>query len=225
MRAGQDDPAAADAAMGQLYQVYRLPIYNFICRQYRCTRQDAEDLTQGFFEHLIEKATVKRADREIGKFRNFLLGALKHFRANERDRILAEKRGGKCKIVSLDGTGAPEMSGQEAPVPVAADKEFNRDWAFALVKQAREQLKDKYTNEGKALLFATMEPAILREDTRDLYANWADILKVSEEATAVAFHRLRRRFGEALRQEVARTVNDSGDVKEELRYLLAAMGD
>ena len=126
MRAGQDDPAAAGAAMGQLYQVYRLPIYNFICRQYHCNHQDAEDLTQGFFEHLIKKATVKRADRDIGKFRSFLLGALNHFRANERDRILTEKRGGKCQMISLDDTGAPEMRGQEPPVPLTADKEFNR---------------------------------------------------------------------------------------------------
>jgi RNA polymerase sigma-70 factor (ECF subfamily) len=182
-------------------------------------------LTQGFFEHLIKRATVKRADRDLGKFRNFLLGALNHFRANERDRILTEKRGGKCKIISLDDTSAPEMRGQEPPVPVAADKEFNRDWAFALVKQAREQLKDKYIKEDKALLFATMEPALLREDTGDLYAKWAASLKMSEEAAQVAFHRLRRRFGKALRHEVAQTINDSADAKEELRYLLAAIAD
>lgn len=225
MRAGQDDPAAAGAAMGQLYQVYRLPIYNFICRQDHCNHQDAEDLTQGFFEHLIKKATVKRADRDIGKFRSFLLGALNHFRANERDRILTEKRGGKCQMISLDDTGAPEMRGQEPPVPLTADKEFNRDWAFALVKQAREQLKDKYTREDKAGLFATMEPALLRADTKDLHTKWAATLKMSEEAAEVAFHRLRRRFGKALRHEVEQTVSNPADTNEELRHLLAAIAE
>jgi DNA-directed RNA polymerase specialized sigma24 family protein len=225
MRAGQDDPAAANAAMGQLYQIYRLPIYNFICRQYHCNHHEAEDLAQGFFEHLIEKATVKRADRDRGKFRTFLLGALNHFRANERDRILAEKRGGKCKIISLDDTSAPEMRSQEPPVPLAADKEFNRDWGFALVKQALERLKEKYSREEKSLLFATMEPALLREDVKDLYAQWVAALGMSQVAVEVAFHRLRRRFGKALRYEVAQTVNDPTDAKEELRHLLAAIAD
>jgi RNA polymerase sigma-70 factor (ECF subfamily) len=223
--AGQDDPAVAGAAMEKLYRIYREPIYNFICRQYRCDHHDAEDLTQGFFAHLIEKATVKRADRDIGKFRTFLLGALKNFRANERDRILAGKRGGKCQIISLDETDAPEVHGREPPVPVVADNAFNQDWAFALVKQAREQLKEKYVKEEKPLLFATMEPALLREDAKDLYAQWAGALEMSQEAAQVAFHRLRRRFGKALRHEVAQTVSNPADAKEELRHLLAAIAD
>ncbi len=220
VRAGQDDPAVATAAMGQLYQVYRLPIYNFICREFHCNHQDAEDLTQGFFEHLIERATVKRADRHIGRFRNFLLGALKNFRSNARDRVLAEKRGGKCMILSLDETDAPEAPGQEPPV---ADKAFNQDWASALVKQAREQLKEKYDKEKKSLLFATMEPALLREDAIEFYAQWASELEMSPEAAKVAFHRLRRRFGKALRHGVAQTVSNPEDAREELRCLLAAL--
>ena len=225
MMAGHADPAVAGAAMEKLYRTYREPIYNFICRQYRCDHHDAEDLTQGFFEHLIEKATVKRADRDIGKFRTFLLGALKYFCANERDRILAEKRGGKCQIISLDETDAPEVRGNEPPVPVVADKAFNQDWAFALVKQACEQLKEKYIREEKTLLYVTMEPALLHEDAKDLCAEWAAALEMSPEAVQVAFHRLRRRFGKALRHEVAQTVSNPADTKEELRHLLAAIAD
>ena len=168
----------------KLYRIYREPIYNFICRQYHCNHPEAEDLTQGFFEHLIEKATVRRADRDIGKFRTFLLGALKYFRANERDRILAGKRGGKCQIISLDETDAPQVHGHEPPVAVVADKAFNQDWAFALVKQAREQLKEKYVKEEKSLLFATMEPALLREDAKDLYAQWAAALEIEPGSRA-----------------------------------------
>jgi DNA-directed RNA polymerase specialized sigma24 family protein len=223
--AGQKDSAVAGAAMETLYKVYRLPIYNFICRQYGCNHHDAEDLTQGFFAHLVQKATVKRADRNIGRFRNFLLGALSHFRANERDRTLAEKRGGKCQIISLDETDAPQVGGYETPVPLLADKAFNQDWACALVQQAREQLKGKYIREGKAPLFAAMEPALLREDAKDLYAHWAATLEMSQEAAEVAFHRLRRRFGKALCHEVAQTVSNAADAKEELRCLLAAIVD
>ncbi|MGD1085247.1 MAG: sigma-70 family RNA polymerase sigma factor [Verrucomicrobiota bacterium] len=225
LKAGQEDPAAARAALEYLYQVYRLPIYNFICRHYHCKHHDAEDLTQGFFAHLVEKATVRRADQDKGKFRTFLLGALGHFRANERDRILAEKRGGKCQTLSLDETNAPQVGGREPPVPLAADKAFNQDWAFALVQKAREQLEEKYVKEGKSALFAAMEPALLREDAKDLRAQWAVELEMSQEAAEVAFHRLRRRFGRALRHEVAQTVSNPADAEEELRHLLAAIAD
>ena len=225
MKAGEDDSAVAKPAMEYLCQVYRLPIYNFICRQYHCNHHDAEDLTQGFFAHLVEKATVRRADRDLGKFRTFLLAALKYFRANERDRILAAKRGGKCQIISLDETNAPQVGGYEPPVPLAADKAFNQDWAFALVKRAREQLEEKYLKEEKALLFETMEPALLREDAKALCAQWAVALEMSQEAAEVAFHRLRRRFGRALRREVAQTVSNPADATEELRHLLAAIAE
>jgi DNA-directed RNA polymerase specialized sigma24 family protein len=188
--AGQKDPAVAGAAMEKLYTVYRLPIYNFICRQYGCNHHDAEDLTQGFFEHLVQKATVKRADRDIGKFRNFLLGALNHFRSNERDRALAEKRGGKCQLISLDETDAPQVGGREAPVPLLADKTFNQAWACALVQQAREQLKEKYHKAGKAPLFAALEPALLREDAKDLYAHWAASLETQRRNSDVCLRPL-----------------------------------
>jgi DNA-directed RNA polymerase specialized sigma24 family protein len=225
LKAGQDDPAVAGAAMEKLYRVYRLPVYNFLCRHYRCDHHEAEDLTQGFFEHIIQKATVKRANRALGKFRSFLLGALKNFRANERDRILTEKRGGQCLTVSLDETDAPQVGAQELPPSLLADKAFNQDWACALVGQAREQLKEKYIKEKKSLLFATMEPALLRDDAKELYAKWAAALKMSHEAVVVAFHRLRRRFGKALRHEVAQTVSNAAEAQEEIRHLLKAMAD
>jgi RNA polymerase sigma-70 factor (ECF subfamily) len=211
--------------MGDLYQVYKLPIYNFICRKYRCNHHDAEDLMHGFFAHLVEKATMKRADRDLGQFRSFLLGSLNKFRANARDYALAGKRGGQYQFTSLDEPDAPQVGGQGPAVPLLADKAFNRDWAFALVGQAREQLKKKYIKEEKGLLFATMEPALLRDDAKNLYAEWAVTLKMTQEAVAVAFHRLRRRFGKALRHEVAQTVTNPEDAKEELRCLFAAMSD
>jgi RNA polymerase sigma-70 factor (ECF subfamily) len=225
MKAGQDDPVLAKAGMEYLYQVYKRPIHKFVCRQYHCNDHEAEELTQGFFTHLIEKATVKRANRDKGKFRNFLLGALKLYRAGERDRMLAEKRGGKCQFTFLDETDAPQISGHEAPVPWLADKEFNRDWALALIERAREQYRAKYIKEGKSVLFSTMEPAVLREDVKDLYAQWAASLEMSQEAVEVAFHRLRRRFGAALRHEVAQTVSNQEDIEEELRGLIEAIAD
>jgi RNA polymerase sigma-70 factor (ECF subfamily) len=223
MKAGRDDPAEAKAGMEYLYQVYKRPIQRFICRKCHCKDHEAEDLTQGFFEHLIKKAMVKKADRDIGKFRNFLLGSLQFFCANEWDRVLAKKRGGHCQTISLDEMDAPQVLGSDTPVPLAADKAFNQDWASTLIGRARKQLKEEYIKNENELLYMTMEPALLCENAIGLFAQWGATLQRNPKTVQVEYHRMRRRFGEILRHEIKETVADPADVEEELRGLIAAI--
>ena len=228
LTARQGESAASEAAalaLEKLCRIYWYPIYGFIRWRRGCNHHEAEDLTQAFFAHLLERETLKKATPEKGKFRTFLLGVLTKFLANEADYRRTLKRGGQYQIISLDEAKAHELYEQESPDALAPEKLFDRRWAYALVDRVLERLKNEYTEQGKDSLFARLEPALTREDTKSLYAECAAELCMTEGAVKVALHRLRRRFGELLRSEVAQTVTSAEETDDELRHLLAVISN
>jgi len=222
LSAGQNDLGRATVALERLCTRYWYPIYAFIRRR-GSDHHGAEDLTQAFFTHLFEKETLKKVDRQKGKFRSFLLATATHFLTNDWDKRNTHKRGGQHQIISLDGMAAEERYAQEPVEAQTPEHLFERRWAFTLMNQALFRLKDEYSLAGKAELFARLEPGLTGEVGLGLYVDWAVGLKMTEGAVRVALHRLRRRFGELLRSEIAHTVATPEQVDEELRHLLAAI--
>lgn len=220
--AGQNDLAVAAVALERLCRTYWYPVYAFIRRR-GSSQHDAEDSTQGFFAHLLEKETLKKVDRQKGKFRSFMLAALTNFLNNERDKQQTLKRGGKIQIISLDETRAEELYSREPVESLTPEKLFERRWAFTLVERVFARLKQEYAAAEKAKLFATLERGLTCEVTQNVCAEWADALGMSEGAVKVALHRLRRRYGELLRGEVAQTVGTPEELDEEIRQLCAAI--
>lgn len=214
------DPARHDA-LADLCQRYWFPVYAFLRRR-GTPAEAAQDLTQGFFCHVLEKGTLKAADRGRGRFRSYLLGALKFYLADEHDRASAQKRGGAVTTVSLDLEAAearytPEPDRQDDP-----DHLFVRRWALEVLEQAHARLRahlDKTGDPERSRRLA----GFLTDSENRRYREVAAELQMSESAVKVAVHRLRRRFGAVLREEVARTVADPSRVDDELRFLLAAI--
>ncbi len=224
LAAGQTDYGRAAAALERLCRKYWYPIYAFIRRR-GSDGHEAEDLTQAFFTHLLEKETLKRVNRQKGKFRSFLLAAVTNFLANEWDKKQTLKRGGQSQIVSLDEMAAEELYSHEPAGSLTPEKLFERRWAFTLVDQVLARLKEECIAADRAKLFAKLEPGLTGEINPGLYAEWAAALGMSEGAVRVAVHRFRRRFGELLRSEIAHTVATPEEVDEEIRHLFAAIGN
>lgn len=221
LEAGQDDLARLAAALEQLCRRYWYPLYAFVRRR-GADRPEAEDLTQAFFAHLLDKETLKKADRHKGKFRTFLLASLTNFLANEWDKRQTLKRGGGHQIMSLHEV-AEELYGREPAEPQTPGKLFDRRWALLLVETVLARLKEDYAAQNKAELFTKLEPGLTGELDAGWYAGRAAELGMSEGAVRVALHRLRRRFGELLRGEIGATVASAQEVDEEIRHLFASM--
>ena len=224
LQVGRTDVARAAAALEWLCRKYWHPIYVFIRRR-GSNHHEAEDSTQAFFAYLLEKETMKSVDRRKGKFRSFLLASLTNFLLNEHDRRQTLKRGGNRQIISLDEMAAEKLYSQEPIEHFSPEKLFERRWAITIIEQVLTRLKNEYTAAGKADVFVKLEPGLTGEVMPGLYADWSAALNMSEGAVKVALHRLRRRFGELLRSEVAYTVADPAEVAEEIRYLLAAISN
>ena len=204
--------------------MYWYPIYAYI-RRLGYPQEDAEDLTQGFFARVLEKAYLRDFQRERGRFRSFLLGALKHFIANERDWARAEKRGGASIVVPLDAVlrTAEARYGLEPRDSLSPEKLFERQWALALLDRVHGRLRADAAARGKREQFERLKSYLLADDRGDGYRAAADDLKTSEGAIKVAVHRLRARFRDVLREEIAQTVDDPADIGQELRDLMAAI--
>lgn len=222
LEAGQHDLARSVAALERLCRTYWYPIYAFIRRR-GADSHEAEDLTQAFFEFLLEKETLNKVDRRKGKFRTFLLAALTNFLANEWDKRQTLKRGGQRQIISLDEAVAEGLYLREPVESLTPEKLFERRWALALLEQVFARLKQDYEAGGKGELFAKLEPALTGEVAAGAVAGWAAELGMSEGAVKVALHRLRRRFGEVLRSEIAHTVSSPEEIADEIRHLFAAI--
>lgn len=221
LRAGDEDSGGRAVALEQLCRVYWHPVYWFI-RQHRANNHhDAQDLTQTFFAHLLGRDTLTRADREKGRFRTFLLGALTKVLANEWDKKQAAKRGGGIQHVSIDEATAEGFYGVEPVESETPEKAFDRLWAAALLRQTLERLRKEYIEGGKAEFFAALEPALTGERHPDFYPAIAAQLNTNESAIRVAVHRLRARFREVLRGEVAQTVTSNAEIDAELHHLLS----
>lgn len=220
--AGKDNlPVAADA-LEKLCRRYWYPIYAFLRRR-GLNRHDAEDLTQSFFAHLLEMDSLAKVDREKGKFRTFLLSALTNYLNNEWEKGQTAKRGGRRQIISLDEAAAEQLYSLELVEPSSPEKLFDRRWASAVVESVLARLREDYRAAGRTDLLAQLEPSLAEEPAAGRYADWAAALGLSEGAVRVALHRLRRRFGELLREEIAQTVASPAEVEEEIRHLFATI--
>jgi len=181
-------------------------------------------LTQEFFAQFIAKELLRLADRNKGRFRTFLLAMLDQFLANERTRTRRQKRGGRFQFVSLDQQ-TPEQRYALEPVDDGGTPEeiFLRQWALTLLQKTTDALAAKCAAEGKRELFEASRRLLHRESEGAVYADVAKRLGMSEGAVRVAVHRLRQQFGRLLREEIARTVGSSGEIEEELRFLMRVL--
>lgn len=222
--AGTPGAPLADEALAALCSAYWFPLYAYVRRR-GYAREDAEDLTQAFFARLLEKRDFAGVDREQGKFRAFLLAALKNFLANAWDKEQRHKRGGRITHIPLDWQGADrqfELADRAQPAP---DQAFDREWALALLEQVIARLRAEAAAAGKAARFEQLKGFLTAGKGEIPYREHASTLGMDERALRVAVHRLRQRYRELLRHEVARTLTDPAMVAEELAVLLGAFGN
>jgi DNA-directed RNA polymerase specialized sigma24 family protein len=212
----------AHAAIGELCRVYWFPLYAYAISRGH-SMEDAQDLTQEFFYRLLNKNYLGIADRRKGRFRWFLLKAFKAFLANQSDRERAAKRGGGKPAVSLDAVLAERNTQLEPRCEAAQDREFDRDWALAVLEQTQQHLRAEYVSVGKGERYKLLEQHLPGKKAMATYADAAAALGISEGAIKVEMHRMKRRFGELLRAEIAQTVASEKEVDEEIRYLIAAI--
>jgi RNA polymerase sigma factor (sigma-70 family) len=224
LAAGRGSSPRADVALEELCRTYWYPLYAFVRRQGH-SREDAEDLTQGFFARLLEKNYLEGVSSDKGKFRSFLLMAVKRFMANEWDRANRQKRGGGIMPLSLDWQDA-DARYQINPVDhLSPDKLFDRAWAIILLERVITRLRDEHGAEDKAGLYEQLKPFLMAGKSELPYAQAAAALKMSEGAVRVAVHRLRRRYRELLRDEIAQTLANPAQADEEMQALFSAFAE
>lgn len=216
------DPSRPDVteALERLCQVYWFPLYAY-ARKAGHREEEAKDLTQGFFEKLLEKNYLGIADRRRGRFRWFLLTAFKGFLANEWDRSQTAKRGGGKRPISWDQVSAEERYHLEPSHDQSPDLVFDKRWALTLIDRARRSLREQYEASGKADRFARLEPNLLGNG--EPYAGLAEELGTTEAALKQEVHRLRVKLRGLLRAEVAHTVVGEEDVDGEIAYLMEVL--
>ena len=220
--ADEASPHAAEA-LEALCRTYWYPLYAFVRRKGH-DAPEAEDLTQEFFARLLEKKYLEAAAPEKGKFRSFLLTAFKRFLANEWDRANRQKRGGGRELISLDETKAENCYRAEPADTMTPEKIFERSWALKLLEQVLNRLEREHVQAGKRELFEELQIFLTGEKSRSPYAEIAARLRMSEGTLKVTVHRLRRRYRELLRLEVAQTVASPAEIDGEIRHLFAALG-
>ena len=216
-RAHGSDTTAARHALQELCQSYWYPLYAYV-RRCGSTPHDAEDLTQGFFARLLRLDSLAKIDSRQGKFRAFLLASLKHFLADQRDFVSAQRRDVRATI-SLDVDEAEERYRTIPADTLSPDQVYERQWAVTLLEAVMQRLTHEYQESGRGSLFSELRFAIAGEKSTVPYRALAARLGISEEAVSVAVHRLRQRYRAALREELAQTVGNEEEVREELREL------
>lgn len=221
--AASSSPKAPDPAqaLAELCQAYWRPLYAH-ARRYPLGPADAEDAVQGFFARLLRLDSLAEVDRARGRFRAFLLGSFNHYLADLRDRERAEKRGAHL-LAPLD-TAAAEAAFANAPAAdLPPDRAFDRAWALTLLGNASDRLRSEYQATDRGTLFDALSPSLAGRRVDVAHADLAARLGLSEPAVRVALHRLRQRYRQLLRAEIAATVDTAEDVDDELRVLLAAI--
>jgi RNA polymerase sigma factor (sigma-70 family) len=224
MAVRQCDSTAAREALEKLCRTYWYPLYAFVRRQ-GYQPSDAEDLTQGFFERVIEKNYLQQVDRAKGRFRAFLLAALKHFLSDQRDRERAAKRGGGRPLLSLDTENAEKRYGLEPADTTTPEDLYERRWAAIVMEQARVRLREEYASARKGMLYYKLRVLETDDERSETYAEVAAQLGMTESGVKSAAQRMRQRYGELLREEIAHTVASPAEIDEELKHLLAVVGE
>ena len=214
----------AEVALEELCRTYWFPLYVYVRRQ-TSTREDAEDLTQAFFARFLEKNYLEKLTAQKGKFRAFLLAALKHFLANEWDRANRQKRGGGQTTLSLDWQDADARYQIEPADNSSPDKLYDRAWAVTLLEQVLARLREENAAPEQARLFDQLRPFLMVGTSAIPYGEAAARLNLSEGAVRVAVHRLRRRYRELLREQIGQTLSDPAQVDEEMKTLFSAFAN
>ena len=216
-------PCAAQA-LETLCRDYWYPLYAYVRRRGYCP-EDAQDLTQEFFARLLKGNSLARADCAKGRFRSFLLGALNHFMADEKDRAEAKKRGGGQTLISWDQDDAEERFGAERMDELSPERIFERRWALSVLEQAAARLRNEYEAAGQPQLFEQLKSYIEGGTDTPTYVETATRLNLSESAVKSAIFRCRQRYHELVRVEVGQTVADANELDEELRHLRAIFSE
>jgi RNA polymerase sigma factor (sigma-70 family) len=222
LAAGQSSSTRSEEALATLCRTYWHPLYAFLRRQGNGPH-DAEDLAQGFFLHLLEKGGLEKVRREKGRFRSFLLASLKNFLADSWEKSQAQKRGGGVRVISFEAANAEESYRAESSDPADPERLFDRRWAMTLLERVLQRLESEFVTAGRKERFDHLK-VFLSGDPPDLtYSEAARPLGMTEGAVKVAVLRLRQRYRELLRSEVADTVATSEQADEELRDLFAVL--
>lgn len=219
LAAGSEDSSAARVALETLCSAYWYPIYAFVRRR-GGNPDDARDLTQGFLTSLLERRSFDDLSRERGRFRSFLLAALKHYLSNEAAHGRAHKRGGGAATLPLEFDSAEGRYVLEPAEPATPETIFERRWALTMMDAVLAALRLEWTAGGRTAEFDALKPCLLGETPAGGYAALARSLNTTEGAIKVAVHRLRRAFQDRLRARIAATVHSPNDVDDELRYLI-----
>jgi RNA polymerase sigma-70 factor (ECF subfamily) len=214
----------ARVALGALCEAYWMPVYRFLKREGR-NDDDSRELTQEFCSRLLAGRTLEKADPGKGRFRSYLLGALKHFLADCRRAEGRQKRGGDVVIESIESSGSETSPGLVItdPAAQASDAYFDRHWAMAVMERGVNAVRDSLTQAGKAEYFEVLKPWLVGDVESLSQADAAATLGISTGAVKVVIHRMRQKFGDAIRQEIAETVETEEEVAGELRYLIEAL--
>ena len=212
------DSEQASTALQKLCQTYWYPLYTFVRRQGK-NADEAADLTQAFFADLLNRDDLKKVDPEIGKFRSFLLTALKNFLNNQWDKAKTQKRGGGVSPLSLDFHAADDRYQIEPVHNNTPDSIFLKQWAKTLLGLAQKQLEAEFSERGKAHQFKMLAKFLAGKDNEETLASAAAQLSMTEVAAKVAVHRMRQRFGQLLRIEIEQTVSTPEEVDAEIQQL------
>ena len=221
--AARDAPSTeARQALEGLCRVYWYPLYAFVRRQGH-DADESRDLTQAYFAELLEKGYLDDYDPESGRFRVFLMISVKHFLSKQRDKALAWKRGGRADVVSLD---AQEVEGRYRIEPVdrlTPEQIFERRWALTVLERALARLRREQEDTDRGKEFARLEGFLTGRQATTSYRDVAAELGTSEGAVKTSIHRLRQRFGQVLRSEIAETVSSPAEVDDEVKHLLGVI--
>ncbi len=222
LRAGHREDRAAETALAALCERYWYPLYVYVRRR-TADVNEAQDLTQEFFAWLLEKNALASACPERGRFRGFLLTAMKNFLSNQWDRAKARKRGGGVRRLSLDLDDGESRLRLEPAHELTPERLYERQWVLTLLELVMRRLQEEYQSSGKAGLFERLKGGITGDRDRPAHAAAAAELGLSEEAARQAASRLRKRYRELLREEVAHTLAEPADVDDEIRSFFAVL--
>lgn len=209
-------------ALEELARTYWFPLYAFVRRR-GLSPDAAEDLTQDFFARLLEKQSLTQVDRTKGKFRSFLLASLKNFLANEYDKAQTRKRGGQSAVIAIDSLSAEARYALEPVDTITPERVFEQRWAWAVLDRVLQLLRERYEADGQGALFDAIKGTLTGRPEAGDYAEIGLTLNMQTGSIAVATHRLRRRYRQLLRDEIAHTVAEPEHIDEELQYLLRCL--
>jgi RNA polymerase sigma-70 factor (ECF subfamily) len=224
IRAGDEGESSKTRqdALEQICRTYWFPVYSYVRRR-GYHREDAQDLTQEFFVHLVEKEFLDVADKERGRFRSFLLASLRHFLADEWDKTQAKKRGGGILHESLNIETAETLIAEATQRPLTPDQVFDLHWAKTTLANAFQRVETMHKEAGKERYFNALRPFLVGPTSGSGYTEAANELGLSEGAVKVAVHRLRSKLRDALELEISETLTDDADLRDELKYLIGRL--